>query len=354
MINKEEIYQIIKAGAQAPSGSNSQPWKFEVKDNLIKVLALPEKDHPILNFKNRGTWIAHGALLENMEIAAKNLRIKLNYKIFPYKEIQDFTFEINLEKEEIKDEDNLNEVIYKRSSNRKKYSKENLKTEEKEFLFKEVKNYPNLILRIVENENQILEIAKSLAWDVYLNLGNEELYKLFVNEIIWDEKEERLRGGRGLYIKTMELEPQAEKFMKLLKKKFFIKIFKRLGVLKSIYGDTVKTYSSCALYGAILVNDNDIDFIYAGKLLENIWLKATGLNLGFHLITGIPFLWQGLNLGNLTIFNNKEKEIINNAYAKLEEIFDAQNLIIALTFRIGYAKPPSARSFKIEPEIIFL
>jgi hypothetical protein len=354
MINKEEIYQIIKAGAQAPSGSNSQPWKFIVKDNIVQVIALPEKDHPILNFKNRGTWIAHGALLENMEIAAKSLGVKLNYKIFPYEDKPNFTFEITLEKLGIKDEDDLYEVIYKRSSNRKKFSNQNLKNNEKEFLFKEVQNYSNLILKTIEDRNEILEIAKNLAWDVYLNLVNQELYKLFIKEIIWDEKEEKLREGRGLYIKTMELKPQAEKFMKLLKKRFFVNLFRKLGILKAIYKDTVRTYSSCGLYGAILVKDNDTDFIYAGKLVENIWLRATKLNLGFHLITGIPFLWQGVNLGNLNIFNKKEKEIINAAYKKLEEIFESEDSIIALTFRIGYSEPPSAKSFKTEPDIQFI
>jgi hypothetical protein len=354
MISKEEIYQIIKAGVQAPSGSNSQPWKFIVKENIIQVIALPEKDHPILNYKNRGTWIAHGALLENMEIAAKNLGIKLNYKIFPYKDDSKIIFEIVLEKSEIKDEDNLYEAIYQRSSNRKKFSNQNLKINEKEFLFKELSNYSNLILKTTENKNEILEIAKNLAWDVYLNLNNEELYKLFIKEIIWDEKEEKIREGRGLYIKTMELKPQAEKFMKLLKNKFFINLVRKLGLLKVIYKDTINTYSSCGLYGAILTKDNDIDFIYVGKLLENIWLRATKLNLSFHLISGIPFLWQGLNLGNLNIFNEKEKEIINNAYKNLEEIFQSKNLIIALTFRIGYSEPPSAKSFKSEPDIQFI
>jgi len=354
MINKEEIYTIIKAGVQAPSGSNSQPWKFIVKDNIIKVIALPEKDHPILNSKNRGTLIAHGTLLENMEIAAKNFGIKLNYKIFTYKENPNLTFEIILEKSDIKNEDNLYEAIYKRSTNRKKFSNQNLKIDEKEFLFKEVQTYSNLILKTIEGKNEILEIAQNLAWDVYLNLSNEELYKLFVKEIIWDDKEEKLREGRGLYIKTMELKPQAEKFMKLLKKRFFINLFRKSGMLKAIYKDTAKTYSSCGLYGAILVKDNDTDFIYAGKLVENIWLRATKLNLGFHLITGIPFLWQGVNLGNLNIFSDKEKEIINIASKKLEGIFKSKDSIIALTFRLGYSEPPSAKSFKTEPDIQFI
>ena len=35
VINKEDIKKILEIAANAPSGSNSQPWKFKVKDNQI-------------------------------------------------------------------------------------------------------------------------------------------------------------------------------------------------------------------------------------------------------------------------------------------------------------------------------
>lgn len=351
MIEKETIRQIIKAGSFASSGSNSQPWKFEVKNNVIKVLALPELEHPILNFRKRGTWIAHGALLENIIIACKKFNIEPKIEIFPEGLESNLTFLISLtENSNFKDSEDLYPTIFERSSNRRKFSIEPLKNEEKDFLFKELLQR-GVILKIIEDKGKIKEFGEAMAWDTYLNLGNKELHKLFVKEIIWDEKEEKSREGRGLYIKTMEMKPPQIMVMKLLRNYKVLNIFKKIGILKGIYKDTAKLYSSGSIFGAILVNNEDKDFIEAGRTIENIWLRSTKLNLGFHLITGIPFFWQGINLGDVKIFSEEEKNIINQSYEKLEKIFDSQNKIIAATFRIGYSKKPSAFSYKKDPEI---
>ncbi len=351
MINQEIIKQIIKAGSLAPSGSNSQPWKFEVKNNIIKVAALPEKDHPILNFRNRGTWIAHGALLENIIIACKNFHIEPKIEIFPEGLNSNIIFLITLnENPAFKDDDNLYPVIFERASNRKRFSTKPLKDEEKNFIFKEALQ-KNVVLKVVEDREKIKEFAENMAWDTYLNLTNKELHKLFVKEIIWNDKEEKEREGRGLYIKTMEMNPPQIMVMKLLRNYKVVNIFKRIGIIKGIYKDIVKLYSAGCLFGGILVNNEDKDFIEAGRAIENIWIRATKLNLGFHLITGIPFFWQDINLGDIKIFSDEEKGIISQSYRKLENIFNGQNKIIAATFRIGYSKKPSAFSYKREPEI---
>ena len=351
-MDKEILYKIILAGSKAPSGGNSQPWKFRVKDNAIEVIALPEKDHPILNYKNRGTYIAHGALLENMEIAANYFGYEMNYQIFPDKNL---SFKITLkENKNLKDEDGLYEAIFKRSTNRKHFSLNQLKKEEKEFLFKEVSKFNQCEFVYVEDKDKIQEIAKELAWDTYLNLSNKELHKLMFNEIIWSEKEEKERQGHGLFVKTMELKPQEEKVFKLLKYWPIANLFKKLGILKNIYKSIFQMYSACGLFGFLAVRNNDEDFIYLGKLMQNIWLRATKLKLGFHLITGIPFLWQGINFGGLKIFSDKEKELINNIYFKIKNISGFKNEVLALNFRLGYSEGPSANSFKKEPEIEFM
>ena len=90
----EDIQKILEAGCRAPSGSNSQPWRFMVKDNQISIFALPEKDHPILNFRHRGTWVAHGALLENILITSSHLGYKTDVKLFPDKDYPKFIAKI--------------------------------------------------------------------------------------------------------------------------------------------------------------------------------------------------------------------------------------------------------------------
>ena len=69
-MDKEIIEKIIFAGTQAPSGHNAQPWEFVVEGDTIHIVNLPDEDTTIFNFNQNGAFIAHGAALENMIIAA--------------------------------------------------------------------------------------------------------------------------------------------------------------------------------------------------------------------------------------------------------------------------------------------
>ncbi|MCF7898425.1 MAG: nitroreductase, partial [Candidatus Pacebacteria bacterium] len=68
MIN--DIEKIINDGVLAPSGENCQPWKFELNGNRLSIFNIPEADMSLYNLKQRGSYIAHGALIENIIISS--------------------------------------------------------------------------------------------------------------------------------------------------------------------------------------------------------------------------------------------------------------------------------------------
>ncbi|GIW67375.1 MAG: hypothetical protein KatS3mg096_243 [Candidatus Parcubacteria bacterium] len=354
-MEKELLEQIIKAGNLAPSGGNSQPWEFNVKINesVLEVVMLPEKDHPILNYKNRGTYIAHGALLENIEIAAKHFGYKINYEIFPRNRISLAIRFIPLNSDTESNED-LFEFIEKRCSNRKPFSTEPLQENEKTFLLKEISNYPQCKVILIDDRTKIENLAQNITKDSLINFSNRTMHKLMFKEILFEEKEQHYKSG--LYVRTLEIPPQAIKIFKLFRYWPILSIFKKIGFVKKINQGSIKTAQSCALIGGMFINNNDSDFIYAGKLLENIWLRSTKLNLGFHLITGVPFLWQRINSEDDNTFSKREKQIINESYQKIIDVFDVneKNKILAFLFRIGKTQPPSAVSYKRQPIINWL
>ena len=47
------LQEMLDLAVQAPSGDNTQPWKFKkISENTIQIIAWGEKDNPIFNYQN--------------------------------------------------------------------------------------------------------------------------------------------------------------------------------------------------------------------------------------------------------------------------------------------------------------
>src|SRR5690606_16203602 len=65
-------YAILELARWAPSGDNTQPWRFEVlsKDEVAIHVQQPSSENPYEYHGGQPTWLAVGGLLESMRIAA--------------------------------------------------------------------------------------------------------------------------------------------------------------------------------------------------------------------------------------------------------------------------------------------
>jgi len=67
----EAIADILDLARWAPSGDNTQPWRFEVvDDHHLVVHAFDTRDHCVYDLDGHPSQIAHGALLETLAMAA--------------------------------------------------------------------------------------------------------------------------------------------------------------------------------------------------------------------------------------------------------------------------------------------
>src|SRR5664279_1324790 len=128
-----ELRDIIRYGTWAPSGDNSQPWHFKIQGDKILVYIYPNKDNPILNWKLSGTYIATGALIENMVIAATHYGFDTNVTFLPEKNDVDCVAKMVFSKINLV-ENPLFPYIKSRGTNRKPYNKTSLTAKQKELL----------------------------------------------------------------------------------------------------------------------------------------------------------------------------------------------------------------------------
>src|SRR3989338_7157800 len=88
-IDQSMLREIIRLGVYAPSGDNSQPWRFYIRGNSIDIFNLPEKDNPYYNFRQNGSLVAHGGLIENIIIASSSMGVGPDINLFPDKDKKD-------------------------------------------------------------------------------------------------------------------------------------------------------------------------------------------------------------------------------------------------------------------------
>ena len=354
MISQETINKILEISIQAPSGSNSQPWRFEVKKNQINVFAMPELDNSILNFHYRGTWIAHGALLENIIVSSSAFGYKPTYSIFPDRNNKNLVSRIFLEESTSK-VDPLYPFISSRVTNRKPYNSSYKLTEQQKIeLFNANKDIVDTEFKIIEKKEEIRQIAVAESDGEITLFGNRPLHNLFFNKVAWSQKEERDKW-RVLYIKTKELNFPQQIALRFFKYWPVMSFVNKLGMTRIIAKVSSKKYAASSAIGAIIVENKDDDFITAGRLIQKLWLTTTKLGLNFQLLTLVPFLWQRIEAKDNKSFSKQQVELINNSYNQIASLFNivGNKKIIASLFRIGYGDKPSAQSIKKPPEIIF-
>lgn len=351
----ENIKKILEVAVNAPSGENSQPWRFEIKENNIYIFNLSDRDQSLYNFGQRGSLVAHGALIENISIIAPIFGFSVKIDLLPDNKNPNLIAIINLDELSPgqKKEESLYSCIIKRVTNRKLYKNTPLSNDQ----FRYLKNVENEIgegeIIFIQDFEKMKDIASACSVNEQVMFGNKFIHNFFFEHINWTEKEE-LEKRLGFYIKTLELPLPVQIALKLFKHWPIMNFFNKLGLNKIIAkGNAVNYSNASAMVAFVIKNNTPQDFIIIGRLMQRLWLKITEIGLSAQPMAGMLFFIQAINGGEANKFSSFQIELIKNAYKRVKNIFDVDNKTLVMILRVGYGGEPSARSSKKPPEIIF-
>ncbi len=340
------ITRILEAGNSAPSGENCQPWRFVAGESSIEVWNRPERDRSPYNWGQRGSYIAIGAAIENIVLAAGTEGFSAQIQYFPGP--ADHVATISLTSGGLRDE--LADVIAQRVTNRKPYRKVSLTTEQRKTILAASQTSQDPELRFVEAPKEIVALGRIGSINEEIMLANEALHSFFFSHINWTKREHD-RNTTGFYIKTLELPPPAVLIFKLLRSWRRARFLCRLGINRFIARVNGTTNASASAIGAIAVSGIEpLDFVRAGRLLERVWLSATRSGLSMQPLTGVFFFKLLCDDRSIDLFSKTERSVIESGCTDAQQIFGIENKRIVAMFRIGPSKPPSARSSRFPLE----
>ncbi len=346
-----EYRKILEAAICAPSGDNCQPWHFTVTGNRIDLYNLPEKDTSLFNFRQRASLIAHGAVLENIRIAAHAEGFSATVTSFPDGNKPDHIAAITLEPAERAAEPHY-AYIPLRSTNRKRYQSMSLTEQERAALRDTARPCEKCTVKLVEDHAAKRTLARIAGLNDRLVFENPHLHQFLYGKIRWTDREAK-ETGDGLDIKTLEVSGIDGIGFRLFQNFSLLSFLNSFGVSRMVGKNAEKLASSAAALGIIAVpGAKNTDYLMAGILMQRLWLEATRLGLGMQLMTGITFLMQQVRENEATGLSTHQQELLAVAGKAIRSTTGLSNETIALMFRVGHAAEPSARSLRYPLEAV--
>ncbi|ACV36198.1 nitroreductase family protein [Accumulibacter sp.] len=95
-MNRETLLQLLDLARWAPSGDNTQPWRFSiVGDQHLRVHGHDTRDHVLYDYEGRASHMAHGALLETLRVAASGFGLATHWTVEADEEARAPTYDVH-------------------------------------------------------------------------------------------------------------------------------------------------------------------------------------------------------------------------------------------------------------------
>lgn len=346
VMSREILMKILDLARWAPSGDNTQPWRFEiVADNHIAIHGFDTRDHVIYDFDGHPSQMAHGALLETLRIAASGFQLVSEWELRPGCPENCPVYDVFLSKKTDMVVDYLLPFIEKRVVQRRPMRTAPLSDMQRESLVNAPG--PNYTVQFFEKPRDRLRVAK-LLWDnAYIRLTCPEAFPVHRDIIEWGARfsEDRLPE------QAIGVDPLTAKLMKWVMGSWErVDFFNRylLGTIAPrIQLDFIPAIACAAhlLLKPIKPPVNLKDYVNAGIAMQRLWLTATAN--GLHLqpeMTPVIFRWyvrSDKTFSELSSIRQCSKLLVDN-FEGLAAAKDSD----AFTFfcRVGLSAAPRSRS----------
>jgi nitroreductase len=274
------IESILERARWAPSGDNSQPWRFEIlSDTQVAVHAFDTRHHCVYDIDGEASQLAVGALLETMRICATAHGRRMRSARRPDAPDEHPVIDVWFDADPAVARDPLDEAVTLRSVQRRPLSTRPLTADEKAAL--EASLGPDHTVRWFERPADRRRWAWLAAQNAKIRLTIPEAYAVHREIIEW-----------GRQFSEARVPDQALGASKptLVLMRWAMAKWERIAWMNRFLGGTVAPRIEmdllpgllCAAHFAIVARSKPAtidDRLVAGAAVQRFWLTATRANL---------------------------------------------------------------------------
>ena len=343
------IARILDLARWAPSGDNTQPWRFEIIDEMhFLIHAHDTRDWCVYDLDGRASQIAVGALLETIAIAASGERLEAAFNIMDGHPETNPVIRVSLSDSADSQPDRLLPFIKARVTQRRPLSTAPLSARQKNILQQSISEGYEIVW--IEGWSQKWRMAKLLFKNAKIRLTIPEAYEVHKQIIQWDAQfsEDRIPD------QAVGVDPVTMKLMR-----WAMKSWERVQMMNRYFAGTLMPRIqldlvpalACAAHFIIIADKplkNIEHYLEGGRALQRFWLTAASLGLQFQPEM-TPLIFSRYHADSER-FTENAKAIRSAAdLASQFETFLGQKDIRNTVFmgRLGYGSLPASRSIRL-------
>lgn len=345
------LRQILELARWAPSGDNTQPWRFQITgDRTVTIHGFDTRDHCVYDFDGRPSQISLGALLETLDVAASAHGMRAQISRRHAMPDSRPTFDVELVGDGASPSPLL-ESITRRTVQRRAMRTTPLGAAATLKLAQSVGEDYRVVWR--ESFAQRSAVAKLLFQSARIRLSMPEAYEVHRSAIEFNARfsEDRIPD------RAVGLDPLATALMRWTMASWprvrFFNTYLAGTLLPRVELDFIPGLA-CAAHFVLVAKQTASsidDFVAAGRAVQRFWLTASSFGLYVQPeMTPLIFSWYaraGRQFSALTPLSRQALELT----AGLERVLGEGTVTGAVFLgRIGAGPPPAARSLRLPLE----
>lgn len=367
------IARIIELAKWAPSGDNTQVWRFEIEsDTRCIIHGYDTRDWVVYDLQGNASKLALGCLIENMSLAAQLDGFKLSYSLASTgtSDTGAGQFKITVSLTQTDEppsslDAKLAAVIPLRTTQRRAMGTRPLSTDEKAFFTACLPD--GFTLNWKESLDDRKAIGSLLYGNAKTRLMMKEGFDVHSKIIEFTPKSRDTSAAQNrnnefscdkIPAKSLGLGPVMTAITQLSFNNWNVMAFagKYLGatILPRLLLDYIPGLKSAGIFALTRQTppQSDEDFIASGRALQRTWLASAALNLGFQPCQTPVIFSEYLREG--VKFTDNQDAVANarKMEQKYQALFGPDTANIVFMGRVGRSKIPQYRSVRLDYETL--
>lgn len=350
-VTEDALEYVIRAGVQAPSGDNVQPWwvipasdspDLQRGQNMsaggLTVVMRPEADQSFFNVRQMASVMSCGAVVENMRIAAAALGLGPEVSWLPEGAESMHMARIAFAPDGLEREEILHDALWRRCTNRQMYRKAPLPVAVQERVSEAASAaglQENAIrLDWISGQEEQKLLAKAVYTADRIRVERKDLHEYFMSKVLFSKKQEQTVG---LPLDNLCAGAAGNMFLRITRPWSVMSVLNRAGASRLLAMHSMRCMLNAGGAGLLTLSRADTrSILTGGQALERIWILLEHMGFAFQPMAAITLFRVRELLEGSEAFSEQHQELMEQAWDQVDALFPAsRGRIPLMLFRAG-------------------